>query len=106
MYIFVQNVAYHYIRAQLNLIVNVDGLYFFDGTPILACISIALADFNALKMPVILKAVTWHKDYLFSITYIEITYITYGGHLGHVFKSEGFSILSMYIRCCCNYLLY
>jgi len=50
------------------------------------------------KLLAIPGAVNRHEDRTFGITRTEITCTACGGHLGHVFKGEGFNTSSKFIQ--------
>ncbi|CAO3682755.1 unnamed protein product [Umbelopsis vinacea] len=91
--ITVLDVMLHYISPQPNLIAVVDGLLVSVST-----FSAQSAIHHLLTGPsyyavfdAIPGAINRHEDKTFGMTRIEITCSKCGGHLGHVFKGEGFS---------------
>jgi hypothetical protein len=83
--IYVWRVVRLYTRARPSLIQSVGGLHFLTvGAPFVQRESHRVGS-------AIPGAVSRHEDTAFGMSRTEITCTACGGHLGHVFKGEGFS---------------
>lgn len=66
---------------------------FFDGIYCLHTFALILISIQHIALP---GAVSRHEDRTLGMARTEITCTACGGHLGHIFKGEGFNTPSMY----------